>query len=108
MDDIDKIEQLFKANEVVLAVQLCKSQEYDLREILNNIIKNDGMYKRSDSNTHVWSLNELDYMNDLFTGISTNNDELTLWLGFTDENFECKTIDECLDKLTEELYKLCK
>lgn len=106
MEYLDKIEQLFKANEIVLAVQLCKSQGYDLREVIQVISQKDGL--RDYDKGKIWSLNELDYMNDLFTGISANNDELILWLGFTDENFECKTIDECLDKLTEELYKLCK
>lgn len=39
MDNIDKIEQLFKANEVVLVVQLCKSQGYKLINVLKNICK---------------------------------------------------------------------
>lgn len=108
MEYLDKIEQLFKANEIVLAVQLCKSQGYDLRKILNGIIKSNSLNGIHDDDTCIWPLNQLDYMDDLFTGISTDNNTLILWLGFIDDNFECTSIDECLDKLAEELYKLCK
>lgn len=107
MDDIDKIEQLFKANEVVLAVQLCKSQGYNLRELLGTIFEKDG-FRNYTEDIKIWSLNNLDYMDDLFTGISNNYVEIILWVGFIDDNFEYRTLDEYLDKLTEELYKLCK
>lgn len=103
MEYLDKIEQLFKANEIVLAVQLCKSQGYDLNDLLNKLcnIKENEYFILQGS-----KVGNPDGIYIFMFPSSRSKHKYTAWIH--GDNLQSNDLDEVFDFISTKLYKLCK
>lgn len=100
MEHIEQIRELFYSNNVELAIQLIKSQGYELRDVLSELY-----YKRVFNEGYYDNMFELTYGGhiEMYQNKCGGLTKFRLWLHNTaTDNL---TLDQCLDEITDYLIE---